>query len=80
MVIVPSEGDRRVAIMCLTLIISKPRLTSQSDMIMSSAGCCVASGISLPSCDFRFWDRTSDRRGYRRRNGIRRIGNPPCLS
>jgi hypothetical protein len=35
-VVVPSEGDRRVAVICLTLITSKPRLTSPSDM--SSAG------------------------------------------
>jgi hypothetical protein len=32
----PSEGDRRVAVICLTLLTSKPRLTSPSDM--SSAG------------------------------------------
>jgi hypothetical protein len=32
----PSGGDRRVAVFCLTLITSKPRLASESDM--SSAG------------------------------------------
>jgi hypothetical protein len=31
-----SGGDRRVVVICLTLITSKPRLTSQSEM--SSAG------------------------------------------
>jgi hypothetical protein len=32
MVFDPSEGDRRVAVICLTLIMTKPRLTSPSDM------------------------------------------------
>jgi hypothetical protein len=32
----PSEGDRRVVVICLTLITSNPRLTSSSDM--SSVG------------------------------------------
>jgi hypothetical protein len=36
MVVDPSEGDRRVAVICLTLITSKLRLTSPSDI--SSAG------------------------------------------
>jgi hypothetical protein len=36
MVFDPSGGDRRVAVICLTLITSKPMLTRSSDM--SSAG------------------------------------------
>jgi hypothetical protein len=32
MVVDPSEGDRRVAVICLTLITSIPRLTSPSDV------------------------------------------------
>jgi hypothetical protein len=36
MIVDPSEGDRRVAVICLTLIMSNPRLTCPSDM--SSAG------------------------------------------
>jgi hypothetical protein len=36
MVVDPSEGDRRVAVICLTLITSNTRLTSPSDI--SSAG------------------------------------------
>jgi hypothetical protein len=35
-VVDPSEGDRRVAVICWTLITSNPRLTRPSDM--SSAG------------------------------------------
>jgi hypothetical protein len=42
-----SEGDRRVAVICLTLIMSNRKLTSPSDI--SSAGCCVASGVTPPS-------------------------------
>jgi hypothetical protein len=36
MVVDSSEGDRRLAVICLTLILSKPRLNSLSDI--SSAG------------------------------------------
>jgi hypothetical protein len=36
MVVDPSEGDRRVVVICLTVITSNPRLTSPSDI--SSAG------------------------------------------
>jgi hypothetical protein len=36
MVVDPSEGDRQVAVICLTLIMSNPRLTSPKDI--SSAG------------------------------------------
>jgi hypothetical protein len=36
MVVDASEGDRRVSVICLTLITSNPRLTSPSDI--SSAG------------------------------------------
>jgi hypothetical protein len=36
MVVDPTEGDRRVAVICMTLITSNPRLTSPSDI--SSAG------------------------------------------
>jgi hypothetical protein len=36
MAVVPAGGDWRVAVICLTLITSKPRLSSLSDM--SSAG------------------------------------------
>jgi hypothetical protein len=32
MVIDPSEGDRGVAVICVTLITSKPRLASPSDV------------------------------------------------
>jgi hypothetical protein len=36
LVIVPSEGDRRVVVICLTLTMSNPRVTSPSEI--SSAG------------------------------------------
>jgi hypothetical protein len=39
MVVEPSEGDRRVAVICLTLITSNPRLTSRSDMSYAGMFC-----------------------------------------
>jgi hypothetical protein len=39
MVFNPSGGDRRVVIVCLTLITSKPRLTSPSDMSSAEVLC-----------------------------------------
>jgi hypothetical protein len=39
MVVDSSEGDRRVAVICLTLIMSKPRLTRQSDMSSAEVLC-----------------------------------------
>jgi hypothetical protein len=41
MVVDPSDGDRRVTVICLKLIMSNPMLLLQ--------GCCVAGGISPPS-------------------------------
>jgi hypothetical protein len=35
----PSEGDRKVALICLTLITSNPRLTSPSDMYSAGVLC-----------------------------------------
>jgi hypothetical protein len=35
----PSEGDRRVAVICLTLITSNPRLTSPSDIYYAGLLC-----------------------------------------
>jgi hypothetical protein len=43
----PSEGDRLVAVICLTLITSNPRLTSPSDIF--SAGVLCGSSVSSPS-------------------------------
>jgi hypothetical protein len=39
MVVDPSEGDRRVAVICLTLITSKPRLTNPSDISSEGVLC-----------------------------------------
>jgi hypothetical protein len=39
MVVDPSEGVRRVAVICLTLITSNPRLTSQSDISYAGVLC-----------------------------------------
>jgi hypothetical protein len=47
MVVDPSEGDRRVAVICLTLIISNTRLTSPSDNLLR--GCFVVGGVSPSS-------------------------------
>jgi hypothetical protein len=38
MVVDPSEGDRRVAVICLTLITSNPRLASPSDISSGGGG------------------------------------------
>jgi hypothetical protein len=61
MVVDPSEGDRRVAVICLTLITSNPRLTSPSDT--SSAGVlCGRWSITAFMC-FGISDRTSNKTG-----------------
>jgi hypothetical protein len=38
MIVDPSEGDRRVAVICLTLITSNPKLTTPSDRYVFCRG------------------------------------------
>jgi hypothetical protein len=67
MVVDPSEGDRRVAVICLTLITSNPRLTSPTDI--SSAG--VLCGRWRITAFIGFSDLgRSYRTSYGRRSGI----------
>jgi hypothetical protein len=73
MIVDPSEGDRRVVVICLTLITSNPRFTILSD-ISSLVG-----GVAPPSYVFLIWGRRSNRTGYGHRSGIWWTGNPSCF-
>jgi hypothetical protein len=61
LVVVPSESDRRVVVICLTLTTSNPRVSNPSEI--SSAGVLGGGDISLLLWAFGTWKRRSSRIG-----------------